>query len=482
MKELKCPRIRCNLKVRNPRCIACKRTNKDFQVVRVHGASFRPAIFSVGHALVCFFFFFFFVRRLQQKKHTKMAPPPKKARKDSAGSALSFLYSAAVDSTDIGTVALPVEWFPAAAAAAASGATTPEAAGMVRCPVCSGICSGSSRSDGGMRVGDSGCADASELFGDSSDDGNAIVDDGGVASVDTIKEAYQRPSAGSNQGSDGSGRSVADLVVLCTDAIPGLRLVKSFLTETEQACLMAQVDSEYLAADGGGGRAVGSSARAAAVGGSARAAAVGGSVGVAAGSENGRLASSMEEAEEREEASSQNVNQAMVFGEDNFPPWAHRLVGSVALLPELFARATANHPSRFRHATSANAKDGVEMLCNRQPLFDQMIINEYWPGEGIGEHVDLLSFEDGILSVSMGSTCIMRFKHRLVTAAPSSHLASQSKDVAKDNGEADCTAKGVQQGVAKGGGEEQQAATTKLVPNLEEVRPTILLVHLLRFF
>jgi alkylated DNA repair dioxygenase AlkB len=41
---------------------------------------------------------------------------------------------------------------------------------------------------------------------------------------------------------------------------------------------------------------------------------------------------------------------------------------------------------------------------------DQMIVNEYQPGQGINGHIDSVSsFEDGIVSISMGSSVIMEF-------------------------------------------------------------------------
>lgn len=43
---------------------------------------------------------------------------------------------------------------------------------------------------------------------------------------------------------------------------------------------------------------------------------------------------------------------------------------------------------------------------------DQMIVNEYEPGQGIFPHVDsTASFEDGIVSVSLGSDIVMEFLH-----------------------------------------------------------------------
>jgi alkylated DNA repair dioxygenase AlkB len=40
---------------------------------------------------------------------------------------------------------------------------------------------------------------------------------------------------------------------------------------------------------------------------------------------------------------------------------------------------------------------------------DQMIVNEYEPGAGIGAHLDHAVFANAIVSVSLGSTCVMQF-------------------------------------------------------------------------
>ena len=44
---------------------------------------------------------------------------------------------------------------------------------------------------------------------------------------------------------------------------------------------------------------------------------------------------------------------------------------------------------------------------------DQVIINEYEPGEGIASHIDCEPcFEDTIVSLSLGSGCVMNFTHK----------------------------------------------------------------------
>jgi alkylated DNA repair dioxygenase AlkB len=45
-------------------------------------------------------------------------------------------------------------------------------------------------------------------------------------------------------------------------------------------------------------------------------------------------------------------------------------------------------------------------------IADQVIINEYLPGQGIAAHIDSpLSFGDSIVSISLGSTCVMDFQN-----------------------------------------------------------------------
>lgn len=44
---------------------------------------------------------------------------------------------------------------------------------------------------------------------------------------------------------------------------------------------------------------------------------------------------------------------------------------------------------------------------------DQLIVNEYEPGQGISAHVDCVPcFADTVLSISLGSSCVMTFSHR----------------------------------------------------------------------
>ncbi|KAG2697429.1 hypothetical protein I3760_07G105400 [Carya illinoinensis] len=99
-------------------------------------------------------------------------------------------------------------------------------------------------------------------------------------------------------------------------------------------------------------------------------------------------------------------NQAMRFG--NLPAWASEISDSIRELVLL------NDPGL--DPMNSGAYYGAEEECAfpsdllwREPLFDQLIVNAYQPGEGICAHVDLMRFEDGIAIVSLESSCVMHF-------------------------------------------------------------------------
>ncbi|CAE8650098.1 unnamed protein product, partial [Polarella glacialis] len=89
------------------------------------------------------------------------------------------------------------------------------------------------------------------------------------------------------------------------------------------------------------------------------------------------------------------ADQAMRFGAD-MPGWANRLGLRCSKLPGLL---------------SAEVK-------SRQPLFDQLIANAYQAGQGIGRHVDLLKFDDGILGVCLGADATLRLRRISPGALP----------------------------------------------------------------
>ncbi|XP_054819391.1 alkylated DNA repair protein ALKBH8 homolog isoform X2 [Prosopis cineraria] len=91
-------------------------------------------------------------------------------------------------------------------------------------------------------------------------------------------------------------------------------------------------------------------------------------------------------------------NQAMRFGD--LPTWSTELSDSIREL--VFFN---DDGFQGDGQTSALPWD----LLWREPLFNQLIVNVYEPGEGICAHVDLLRFEDGIAIVSLESPCVMHF-------------------------------------------------------------------------
>lgn len=95
-------------------------------------------------------------------------------------------------------------------------------------------------------------------------------------------------------------------------------------------------------------------------------------------------------------------NQAMRFGV--LPGWA-------VTLSSLIFSSISRFAERIDGADKELGFRGPlpEEILHRKPLFDQMIANFYQPGEGIGPHVDLARFEDGIVVLSLLSSCVMRF-------------------------------------------------------------------------
>jgi hypothetical protein len=63
-------------------------------------------------------------------------------------------------------------------------------------------------------------------------------------------------------------------------------------------------------------------------------------------------------------------------------------------------------PSQFQ----ALVKIGQSYTC-RMPVFDQMIINKYRPGDFLTSHVDLDRFEDVILLCNVKGYCQFTFRH-----------------------------------------------------------------------
>ncbi|KAF7818215.1 alkylated DNA repair protein alkB-like protein 8 [Senna tora] len=106
-------------------------------------------------------------------------------------------------------------------------------------------------------------------------------------------------------------------------------------------------------------------------------------------------------------------NQTMRFG--RLPAWAIELSHSIRELVYVsdsgFDLLDWGSSEGDRQASPFSPH-----LLWREPLFDQLIVNVYEPGEGICAHVDLLRFEDGIAIVSLESSCVMHFTRVETTA------------------------------------------------------------------
>ena len=64
-------------------------------------------------------------------------------------------------------------------------------------------------------------------------------------------------------------------------------------------------------------------------------------------------------------------------------------------------------PAWGRRLADRMFQDGVT-----QEPFDQMLINEYLPGQGIAPHRDYAPFGRTVVSLSLLSPCVMDFRHR----------------------------------------------------------------------
>ena len=108
-------------------------------------------------------------------------------------------------------------------------------------------------------------------------------------------------------------------------------------------------------------------------------------------------------------------NQAMRFGRDHLPRWALALADAVAKLATT-RPGVSKGVSPTASASAADDDDDDDAIFPREVLaralmpsgvFNQMILNQYKPGEGLAPHVDLHAFADGVAVVSLRSTVVM---------------------------------------------------------------------------
>ena len=191
-----------------------------------------------------------------------------------------------------------------------------------------------------------------DVFGDSSDASDSDADGAGAADADArcAREAYGRPPV-SFLAAAGRWRRTLPL----RDRARGATLARGVLTDDAMAWLLRAIASDGLID-------------------SAAAAAAGAATGAP------------------------RRNQAMRFGD--FPPWAAVLSERVEALAR---REGEGDDDDRRLMTSAAASS------HPAPMFDQMILNSYLPGEGLRAHVDLDAFDDGVVVASLESAIMMDF-------------------------------------------------------------------------
>jgi alkylated DNA repair dioxygenase AlkB len=124
-----------------------------------------------------------------------------------------------------------------------------------------------------------------------------------------------------------------------------------------------------------------------------------------------------------------NVAQTRLLTDVDSQPWQHaggravqiygysyhHLKGGIYRLGDL--------PAWALEVAARLQQDGL-MPC----LADQMIVNAYEPGAGISAHIDLSAFDDAIVAIGLGSTCVMQFadktsgRHEELLVEPGSAL------------------------------------------------------------
>jgi hypothetical protein len=94
-------------------------------------------------------------------------------------------------------------------------------------------------------------------------------------------------------------------------------------------------------------------------------------------------------------------NQAMRFGRKHLPTWARALADAIA---HLAARPTDNCDD---NTDTIFPPEVLARGDTKRRVFDQMIVNNYVPGDGLTPHIDLHAFADGVAVVSLQSAVVM---------------------------------------------------------------------------
>lgn len=107
-------------------------------------------------------------------------------------------------------------------------------------------------------------------------------------------------------------------------------------------------------------------------------------------------------------------NQAMRFGRKHLPTWAQALADAIA---HLAARPTDNGDD---NTDTIFPREVLARGDTKRRVFDQMIVNNYVPGDGLTPHIDLHAFADGVAVVSLQSAVVMDMYPPVVCGVPNS--------------------------------------------------------------
>ena len=107
-------------------------------------------------------------------------------------------------------------------------------------------------------------------------------------------------------------------------------------------------------------------------------------------------------------------------------PWMHDLKRRVQHYGWRYDYKARNVTNDLKIGELPDWLQGYATKLQQAGLFyempDQVIINEYQPGQGISAHIDCVPcFADNIASLSLGSPCVMDFTHA-TTGGKQSHL------------------------------------------------------------
>ena len=101
--------------------------------------------------------------------------------------------------------------------------------------------------------------------------------------------------------------------------------------------------------------------------------------------------------------------QTRLLAEVDSQPWQHSGGRSVQIYGYSYHFERRHLPSWRSACVGARCAARIQRDGLMPHLADQMIVNAYEAGAGISAHIDLSVFDDAIVAISLGSTCVMQF-------------------------------------------------------------------------